>query len=172
MAIDGARRWRDERDGGADHRVGPPKRGPFYLGDQPMSYAELLALPREAEALHARLRDAAVRCECGHSVDNETFVIVGDLLRENPIPMDLEAALLRAAALIPGIKLVESERDVAGRPGVGVAVDHAGYRNVLIFNGDSHELLGENERHLGELTGGSAILASGVTDSMTSSTEF
>ena len=167
LAIDGTRRWLDERQPGADFRVGPPKEGPFRLGDEPMSYAELLALPRDAETLHARLRQAAVDCECGHSVDHETFVIVGDLMRENPIPADLEAALLRSAALIPGIKLVERERDVAGRSGVGVAVDYAGYGSVLIFNRDSYELLGENERHDGKLTGGSAVLQSGVVGSMT-----
>ncbi|HMJ95712.1 MAG TPA: CU044_5270 family protein, partial [Thermoleophilaceae bacterium] len=103
-AIDGTRRWRDR---GEDHRVGPSKDGPFYIGNESMTYAELLDLPRGAEALHARLRQAAVDCECGHSVDHETFVIVGDLLRENPIPADLEAALLRSAALIPGITLIE-----------------------------------------------------------------
>lgn len=165
VAIDGTRRWLDEWQPGADFRVGPREK-PFRLGDKAMSYADLLALPRDAEALHARLRQAAVDCKCGHSVDHETFVIVGDLLRENPIPAELEAALLRSAALIPGIKLIESERDVAGRPGVGVAVDHAGYRSVLIFKRDSYELLGENERHDGRLTGGSAILDSRVLDSM------
>ena len=165
VAIDGTRRWLDERQPEADFRVGPREK-PFRLGDEAMTYAELLALPRDAEALHARLRQAAVDCECGHSVDHETFVIVGDLLRENPIPAELEAALLRSAALIPGIKLIESERDVAGRPGVGVAVDYRGFRNTLIFNRDSYELLGENERHDGKLTGGSAILDSRVLDSM------
>jgi hypothetical protein len=165
VAIDGTRRWLDERQPGADFRVGPREK-PFRVGDDAMSYADLLALPRDAEALHARLRQAAVDCRCGHSVDNETFVIVGDLLRENPIPADLEAALLRSAALIPGIKLIENERDVADRPGVGVAVDYRGFRNTLIFNRDSYELLGENERHDGKLTGGSAILDSRVLDSM------
>ena len=70
-------------------------------------------------------------------------MIIGDLMRENPIPADLEAALLRSAALIPGIELIESERDVAGRTGVGVAVDYRGYSDILIFNRDSYELLGE-----------------------------
>jgi hypothetical protein len=103
VAIDGTRRWRDR---GEDHRVGPSKDGAFYIGNESMTYAQLLDLPRGPELLHARLRQAAVDCECGHSVDHETFVIVGDLLRENPIPADLEAALLRSAALIPGIKLI------------------------------------------------------------------
>jgi hypothetical protein len=200
VALDGARRWRTRPDGpvqfpgprdrrrweaagrpdtgaSSDHRVEPPKRGPFYLAAQPMTYADLLDLPREAQALYRRLRAAAVECECGHSVNHETFVIVGDLMRENPIPVDLEAALLRAAALIPGIKLIESERDVAGRVGVGVAVEYAGHRSVLIFDRDTYELLGENERLLerkdyvdgdpGELISGSAVIESGVVDSMT-----
>jgi hypothetical protein len=161
--------------GRSDHRIDAPRQGPLYLGAQPMSYAEVLALPREAEELYRRLRAAAVECECGHSVNHETFVIVGDLMRENPIPVDLEAALLRAAALIPGIKLIESERDVAGRQGVGVAVEYAGHRSVLIFDRDTYELLGENERLLerkdyvdgdpGELISGSAVIESRVVDS-------
>jgi hypothetical protein len=200
VAIDGTRRIRTRSDGpmrfpgprdrerwkaagrppaygGSDHRVRPPKQGPFYFGGQPMSYAALLDLPRDAEALYRRLRQEAVDCECGHSVNHETFVIVGDLMRENPMPVDLEAALLRATALIPGIKLIGRERDVAGRVGVGVAVDYAGHRNVLIFDRDTYELLGENERLLkrrdyvdgdpGELIGGSAVIQSGVVDSMT-----
>jgi hypothetical protein len=166
VAIDGTRRWLDERQPGADFRVGPREK-PFHVGDDAISYDQLVSLPRDAEALHARLRQAAIDCECGHSVDHETFVIVGDLMRENPIPADLEAALLRSAALIPGIKLIESERDVASRPGVGVAVDYRGYRNVLIFNRDSYELLGENERHNGKLIGGSAVMESGAVRSMT-----
>jgi hypothetical protein len=166
VAIDGTRRWLDERQPGADFRVGPSEK-PFHVGDEAMSYDQLLSLPREAEALHARLRQAAVDCGCGHSVDNETFVIIGDLMRENPIPADLEAALLRSAALIPGIELIESERDVAGRTGVGVAVDYRGYSDILIFNRDTYELLGENARHNGKLTGGSAILESGVVRAVT-----
>ena len=200
VAVDGARRWRTRPDGPirfpgvrdrerweaagspgtggrSDYRVGPPRKGPFYLAAQQMTYAELLDLPRDAESLYQRLRAGAVECQCGHSVDHETFVIVGDLMRENPIPVDLEAALLRAAALIPGIKLIARERDVAGRVGVGVAVEYAGHRSVLIFDRETYELLGENERLLerknyvdgdpGELISGSAVIESGVVDSMT-----
>jgi hypothetical protein len=122
------------------------------------------------------LRATAVECDCGHSVDSETFVIAGDLLRDTPIPADLRAALLRAAALIPGIKLVQHERDVAGRPGIGVAFDYGSERSALIFDRATYQLLGENQRVLertsyadakpGALIGGSADLESTIVDSI------
>src|SRR4051812_5582126 len=158
-----------------EHNFPAPRQGPFYLGNIPMSYADLLALPRDAEGLYGRLRDAAVECECGHSVDSETFVIVGDMLRADPLPDRLRAAFLRAAALIPGIRLVAHERDVAGRPGIAVAYDYAGHRDALVFDRSSYRLLGETDRMLagddqtdgrpGQLIGGSAYLTSGIVTS-------
>ena len=69
-------------------------------------------------------------------------MIIGDLMRENPIPVDLEAALLRAAALIPGIKLLgENER----------LLERKNY-----VDGDP-----------GELISGAAVMESGVVGSMT-----
>jgi hypothetical protein len=158
-----------------EHRAPAPRRGPFYLGDAAVSYADLLALPRDAQALYQRLRQAAVDCDCGHNVDSETFVIVGDTLRSTPIPDDLRAAFLRAAALIPGIRLVAQERDVTGRPAVGVAYDYAGRRDELLFDRDSFTRLGENDRRLtradyadarpGQLVGGWAYVDSGIVTS-------
>jgi hypothetical protein len=158
-----------------EHR---PRAGeaPFYLGDQGLTYEGLLnALPRDPAALHARLRRAAIECQCGNGVESETFVIVGDLLRDAPLPSDRRADLLRAAAYIPGIRLIQHERDLAGREGVGVAFDSDGRRNVLVFDRRTHELLGDNERLLedkpfgpaGYLLGGSAELESALVGSMT-----
>src|SRR5918999_597369 len=87
-------------------------RKPFYDGSQSVSYRQLLDLPRDPATLHARLRRSAVECECGKSVEQETFVIVGDLMRDTPIPGDLRAALLRAAAHVPGIERIDPIRDV------------------------------------------------------------
>jgi hypothetical protein len=158
-----------------DYRFRAPKKGPFYFADQPMSYADLLGLPRDAEALYGRIRSAAVECECGPSVDRESFVIVGDMLRDNPIPDDLRAAFLRAAAFIPGIQLVARERDVAGRPGIAVAHDHARHRHALVFDARSYRLLGDTDRVVarndyvdaaaGRLIGGRAYVESGIVTS-------
>jgi hypothetical protein len=153
------------------------ERKPFYDGSKHVSYRELLALPRHPRTLHERLRATADACDCGHSVEQETFVIVGDLLRDSPIPGDLRAALLRAAAFIPGIERIERLRDVAGRMGTGVAIDSGGTRSVLIFDRGSYDLLGESEFALegaefadadpGELVSGSAIMESGIVRSPT-----
>jgi hypothetical protein len=200
VGIDGARRWltrpagaprfpgpRDRRRweaaGGPDRLLepeyhgGPTHRRPFTDGAHQVTYSQLLQLPRDPQALYEHLRATAVECDCGQSVDSETFEIARDLLRDTPIPADLRAALLRAAALIPGIKLIQHERDVAGRPGIGVAFDYGSERSVLIFDRATYELLGENQRALertsdadaapGQLIGGSADLESAIVSSIT-----
>jgi hypothetical protein len=184
ISLDGARHWRTHpvgplrfpsssdrehwEDAGrpivsprSEDHVAPAQHESFYLGDAALTYAQLIDLPRDPQALYRRMHDAAVECECGNGVDEETFVIAGDLLRDNPIPVDLRAAILRAAALIPDIELIAHQRDVAGRPGVGVAFDAPGpRRSVLIFDPQTYELLGENEGG-----GGSADIESAIVTS-------
>ena len=107
------------------------------------------------------LHDAADRCDCGNSVDEETFVFVGDLLRGPPLPQDLRAALLRAAARIPGITLVPDAKDLNGRPGIGVAYGSGEGASMLVFDRRTNAFLGESE---GE-DRGSVDLASGIVSS-------
>jgi hypothetical protein len=188
VGVDGERRWRTRiegplefptardregweaarrppAEGDSEYRVRAPRRPPFYDGAKLVTYEQLLALPRNPRALYERVRAAAVACACGPSVRGETFTIVGDLLRDPPLPADLRAALLRAAALIPGIELVDRVRDVAGREGVGVALDSNGERETLIFDRDTHELLGEQSRR-GHVVSGSADLESAIVSSL------
>ena len=166
VGVDGSRRWRTRRVGpsrgpSSDHSVDATPRPPFHVGDEAVTYEQLLALPRDPAELYERLRRAAVECECGNSVDEETFVIVGDLLRDNPIPADLRASLLRSAALIPGIELVERVRDVAGRTGVGVTYKGARTR-TLVFDPATYELLAEKDG-----IGGAADVESAIVGSKT-----
>jgi hypothetical protein len=201
VGVDGARRWRTVPAGSLrfpseedrrrwvergrlgvqrrpvvhEQRPGADGQAPFYLGDEGVTYDELLrTLPRDPAALHALLRRKAIECECGNGVPDETFVMVGDLLRDAPLPTARRADLLRAAAYIPGIRLIQHERDLAGREGIGVAFDSDGRRNVLVFDRETHELLGDNERLLedkpfgpaGYLLGGSAELESALVRSI------
>ena len=180
-AADGTRRWttrqvgplrlpsaRDRARWEADGRPGllpPPSEDRthtgFYLGVRKHSYRQLLGLPRDPRTLYERFHDAAVECRCGNGVDDQTFVVATDLLRGTPLPTGLRAAILRAIALIPGIEQ-HAERDVLGRPGVGVAYNGTQGRQALIFDPATYEMLGERNG-----AGGSADLESGIVDSIT-----
>jgi hypothetical protein len=79
------------------------------------------------------------RADGGPRAASEDFVHVGDFLRETDARPALRAALYRAAALIPGVRLLGTVRDHLGRSGLGVA-----YRNhELIFNPRTAVLMAE-----------------------------
>lgn len=85
----------------------------------------------------------------GPSTPGEDFVHVGDFLRETDAPPAVRAALYRAAALIPGIRLLGTVRDHDGRPGLGIAYPSqgpypsTGSTSELIFDPRTGQLLGE-----------------------------
>jgi hypothetical protein len=133
--------------------------GRFTLGDREYTYRQLLALPRDPRALYALLHHAAVECRCGNGVDDETFASAVELLRTNPLPTDLSAAILQAAALIPGIEQ-HPERDITGRPGIAVAYHGSQGTQALIFDPATGELLGDREG-----AGGTADVAAGIVGS-------
>jgi hypothetical protein len=181
IAADGSRRWttrqagplrfpgardrdRWEADGRPDLMPPPSEdrtRTGFYIGMRKRSYRQLLGLPRDPQILYERFHDAAVECQCGNGVDDQTFVVAIEFLRTTPLPMDLRAAVLRAMALIPGIEQ-HPERDVLGRPGVGVAYNGSQGRQALIFDSSTYEILGDRSG-----AGGTADLESGIVNSMT-----
>jgi hypothetical protein len=180
-AADGARRWttrpigpigfptsQDRERWQADGRPDLTERpsvdhsdGRFILGDRQYTYRQLLALPRDPQALYARLHAAAVACGCGNGVDDETFASAVELLRTNPLPADLRAAILQAAARVPGIEQ-RPERDITGRPGVAVAYHDSQSTQALIFDPATGELLGDREG-----AGGTADVAAGIVHSPT-----
>jgi RNA polymerase sigma-70 factor (ECF subfamily) len=182
IAPDGSRRWitrqvgplgfpsardreRWEADGRPDLMPSSPSedrtRTGFHIGTRKHSYRQLLALPRDPRILYERFHDAAVECQCGNGVDDQTFVVAIELLRTTPLPDDLRAAILRAIALIPGIEQ-HAERDVLGRPGVSVAYNGSQGRQALIFDPSTYEMLGDRSG-----AGGTADIESGIVDSMT-----
>jgi hypothetical protein len=178
-AADGTRRWttrpvgpvefptardreRWQADGRPDLNEKPTSDhgdGRFTLGNRDYTYPQLLALPRNPQRLYALLRTAAVECRCGNSVDGETFASAVELLRTTPLPIDLRAALLQAAARVPGIRQ-HPERDITGRRGVAVAYHDNQGTEALIIDPASGELLGDREG-----IGGTADVASGLVTS-------
>jgi hypothetical protein len=79
------------------------------------------------------------RADGGPRSAGEDFVHVGDFLRETDARPALRAALYRAAALIPGVRLLGTVRDHLGRDGLGVASRN----HELIFNPRTAALMAE-----------------------------
>jgi hypothetical protein len=93
------------------------------------------ALSTDPRKLLVQMRQA----DGGPRSAGEDFVHVGDFLRETDARPALRAALYRAAALIPGVRLLGTVRDHLGRSGLGV-----GYGNhELIFNPQTAALMAE-----------------------------
>jgi hypothetical protein len=99
------------------------------------------ALSTDPAQLLVQLR----RFDGGPRDPGEDFVHIGDFLRESDTPPAIRAVLYRAAALIPGVRLLGPTRDHAGRVGLGVAWFSHGHPNhELIFSQHTAALLGES----------------------------
>jgi len=69
------------------------------------------------------------------------------VLRSGLVPADLRAALYRAAARIPGIKLIDSAANLDGRRGVAIGRVQAGgeLRHDIVFDSAAGQLIGERD---------------------------
>jgi hypothetical protein len=102
---------------------------------------DMQALSTDPRTLLVQMR----RLDGGPVTPAEDFVHIGDFMRETDASPALRAALYRAAALIPGVRLLGTVPDHLGRTGLGVAYDAPGVRHELIFNPRTSELMGEQD---------------------------
>jgi hypothetical protein len=100
----------------------------------------------------------------GQSSDQEAFTTIGDLLRGSIAPPRVSAALFRAAALIPGVTVVATAIDAAGRAGVAVSFSSGGEQSEWIFDKHTLQMLGELDFVKGTLTVKSAIITRAFVD--------
>lgn len=135
------------------------------------TYEYLAALPTDPETLLRKVYKETKGQ--GQTPDQEAFVTIGDLLREQLAPPAVSAALYRAAARIPGVSALDDAVDASGRHGVAVALVHGGVRTEWIFDRSSYEFLGEREVVVdtgnvwgapGTVVGQTAVLGRGVVD--------
>jgi hypothetical protein len=143
------------------------------FGSRSLTFAELRRLPTDPGALYRRIKDAAG--DAGPGPNQEAFTVIGDLLREAPVPPKIRAALYRAAARIHGVRLIGEVRDPVGRTGLAVALTANDSRRELIFDPKTSALLAEREVLIhrvkwidapsGATIGSSTYLESGVVDS-------
>jgi hypothetical protein len=82
------------------------------------------------------------------------FFRVGSFLRESDASPQLRAAIYRAAATIPGVRLLGSATDRLGRHGIGMALTSDGSTSELIFNPrDGSMLAQQTANSTGQLIG-------------------
>lgn len=124
---------------------------PLDRNDKPSiadpTYTYLTHLTTDPKALLALVHDYVHRNGGGNGFDEETFTLIGDILRENLVPPKLSAALYRAAAMIPGITVLPDVTDAAGRHGVAAAWTdiHTGARQSWIFDPNTLTYLGQRD---------------------------
>jgi hypothetical protein len=91
----------------------------------------------------AKLLQVMYRLDGGKPSPGEDFTHIGDLLRESDASPALRAAAYRAAATIPGVKLLGPTKDHLGRTGVGIGYSNGLAINELILDRQTSALLGE-----------------------------
>ncbi|MFF6835696.1 CU044_5270 family protein [Streptomyces sp. NPDC012438] len=163
LSADGSRPGLLREEGSADTPLG--SRAPVYeldgpgavprktvLGAQAPSvtnptHAYVAALPTGPEALLRLVREqtwgAGETGGPGSDADQRAFTAIGTLLAETWAPPEVTAALYRAAALIPGVAVLPSATDAAGREGVAVARTAHGEQTQWVFDRTTSAFLGE-----------------------------
>ena len=118
----------------------------------------------------------------GQSPDQEAFTTIGDMLREAIAPPGVSAALYRAAALIPGVRVIARATDILGQPGIGVQFARrviqspapgVPYRETFdpdgltwIFNPSTLVWMGENDGSVQGKPLGSVVLKRAIVDQL------
>ncbi|MFB7408533.1 CU044_5270 family protein [Streptomyces sp. NPDC056202] len=105
------------------------------------THAYVAALPTDPDALLRLVRDQTRAGE--GDADQRAFTAIGTLLAETWAPPKVTAALYGAAARIPGVTLLPSAKDAAGREGVAVARTAHGEQTQWIFDRSTSAFLGE-----------------------------
>lgn len=110
--------------------VGPQRAagGAFYGSEQVilsgMPLEEAAGLPRDPQALLGIISERAKGA--GKSPEIQALSTITAALRTGAIPADLRAAFFKAAALIPGVSVVDKQATIDGRTGVAIAIASLG----------------------------------------------
>jgi hypothetical protein len=103
----------------------------FQVGEgTELTYAQLQALPTDAEALRSwverRTRKDLDPAATDDIVNDNVGEILVNLLVSYPVPPGVRAAAYRALAELPGVTSAGPTRDELGRAGVGITIHHRG----------------------------------------------
>ncbi|WP_299537315.1 CU044_5270 family protein [uncultured Streptomyces sp.] len=100
----------------------------------------------------------------GNNPDQQAFTTIGDLLHESLPPAELNTALFKAAAKIPGVLQVKDATDAAGRHGIAVARldETSGARTEWVFDPKTFTYLGERTIQVRPQGGDSGLITPGT----------
>jgi hypothetical protein len=164
ISLDGSRKGRVRTVYGKPRFVSPDQRAAWVAAGSPplaragtvedatisgASIVDPALLPADPDALLEKIEARAIRGVEGPPGEAETFVLIGDLLRQAYLPAAVRAALYEAAAELPGVESLGEVSDPVGRPGLGVAYTDRGTRHELILDAETAALLGERETLVG-----------------------
>ncbi|MFF8377831.1 CU044_5270 family protein [Streptomyces sp. NPDC015661] len=181
LSVDGSRPGLLREPGAADTELGAE--APVYELDGPgatprkttleaappsvtnPTHAYVAALPTDPEAMLRLIREQTRAGE--GDADQRAFTAIGTLLAETWAPPKVTAGLYEAAARIPGVTVLPSAKDAAGREGVAVARTAHGEQTQWIFDRTTSAFLGErtvltettSAGRAGTVLGVSAVLA-------------
>jgi RNA polymerase sigma-70 factor (ECF subfamily) len=142
--------------------------GNFYSSPSEVAELRLDELPRDPYRLLNHIYRETVGA--GPSPDGEALVYIADRLRSGVVPADLRAAFFQAAAMIPGVEIIEDRATLNGRTGIAIGRTEPSNqtRQELIIDPDTGLFLGERQIQLAEDWGYPAGTATAWTAVVTS----
>ncbi len=119
--------------------------GAFYGNTAESQWGDFASMPRDPYRLLNHIYLTTIGA--GSSPDGEALVVIADTLRQGTAPADLRAALLRAAAMIPGVTITDDQATLDGQTGtaIGRVESENGLRQEIIIDPTSGRLIGERE---------------------------
>ncbi|MBW8740838.1 MAG: CU044_5270 family protein [Streptomyces turgidiscabies] len=110
------------------------------------TFRELQALPTDPDALLEKIY-AGTKGE-GQTRESAALEKIGDMLPDATLLPELDAALYRAAAKMPGVSVVTDAKDYTGRSGIGLSFKERDGRTVWVFDKKSLAFLGSPDQAL------------------------
>lgn len=146
-----------EKSGGAPQGLVLEEGITVAFGSRGLTLDALRELPTDPGELLARMRRDAG--SAGPDPDTEMFTMVGDALRESPVPRTVRVAFLRTIGRIPGVVVGKPMKDAKGREAIPATRGATTY----LFDPQDGTLLEERQFGPdGTLIGFATLEASGV----------